>query len=358
MIFSLGGCERTSAVPSHPEKQVILPFPRSGAYTGAYIEFGKTEDYLSLDAIEDFETLIGKRLTIVAFSSFWGEETFPGKNVHIVTRHGALPLIFWSPWDKPYVEERGPDRFSLDAIVTGRWDAYITTWLDSAGATGHPILVSWGLEMNGDWFPWSGIYYQDKTYVGVEAESRPTYAGPELFKKAFRHVVDLARSRHVHNVLWGFHCNNFSYPPAEWNTFAAYYPGSDYVDWLGLSVYGKQFPTDAWLSFHESMDRAYREICALDPQKPVIVAEWGVGEFPREGDKASWIRDALEAFRLEYPRVKGAVYWHERWKNSDETYSNLRVNSSPAALAAYRHGVRHPHWLDRLETTGSAGATR
>ena len=47
-----------------------------------------------------------------------------------------------------------------------------------------------------------------------------------------------------------------------------------------------------------------------------------------------------------YPRLKAAVFWHERWQNSDESYSNLRVNSSPGALKAYRQGVANPFWLD------------
>jgi hypothetical protein len=39
------------------------------------------------------------------------------------------------------------------------------------------------------------------------------------------------------------------------------------------------------------------------------------------------------------------VYWHERWENDDGSFSNLRVNSSPETLDAYRKGVADPHWL-------------
>ena len=39
--------------------------------------------------------------------------------------------------------------------------------------------------------------------------------------------------------------------------------------------------------------------------------------------------------------------WHERWETEEGTYANLRVNSSPESLAAYREGVADPYWLDR-----------
>jgi hypothetical protein len=46
--------------------------------------------------------------------------------------------------------------------------------------------------------------------------------------------------------------------------------------------------------------------------------------------------------------VKAAVYWHERWQNVDQSYSNLRVNSSVESLNAYREGVANPDWLGNL----------
>jgi hypothetical protein len=64
--------------------------------------------------------------------------------------------------------------------------------------------------------------------------------------------------------------------------------------------------------------------------------------------KPEWIKQALDLFRTRYPRIKGAVYWHERWQNKDQTFSNLRVNSSIESLNAYREGVSHPDWLGDL----------
>jgi hypothetical protein len=328
-----------TAIAVEAGSQVVV-FPPVGAYCGAYVDSGEAEDKVTLEAIEKFEKLAGKHHAIIASSSYWGELGFPAKNVRLISRHGALPLLFWSPWDRPYAEEAKPDRFSLTEILSGKWDSYIDQWAVAARETNMPLLVSWGLEMNGFWFPWSGTFY------GGGKKNESGFEGPEIFKRAFRYVVDRVRARGAQNILWGFHANHQSFPSEAWNRMSEYYPGADYVDWLGLSVYGKQYGVSAWTSFKEVMEEGYQEICNLDPVKPVLMAEYGVGEFPDSGNKAEWMATALELIRTRYTRVKGAVYWHERWQNQDGTYSNLRINSSPEALAAYRKGIADPFWLD------------
>jgi hypothetical protein len=123
------------------------------------MDFGDEEDDVTLEMIEDFEQMVGKHQAVIASSSYWGEQTFPTANLNVVWRHGSLPLLFWSPWDKPYTQNRGPDKFNLTDIIAGKWDAYIDKWADSARDFGHPMIVAFGVEMNGDWFPWSGTFY-------------------------------------------------------------------------------------------------------------------------------------------------------------------------------------------------------
>lgn len=321
----------------------IVAFPSEGAYIGAYIEFGPYEDKVTLEGIEKYEKMVGKHQAIIASSSFWGELSFPSKNVRLIARHGAIPLIFWSPWDRPYTQEVGPDRFSLEEILLGKWDSYIDQWAMAAKEANTPILVSWGLEMNGNWFPWSGCFY------GGATKGASGLTGPEMYKKAFRYVVDRVRAKGAANILWGFHTSHFTDPPDAWNRMAEYYPGTEYVDWLGLSLYGKQFSEEPWTGFEKNiMDGIYQELCLVDETKPILIAEFGVGEFPFSGgNKAEWLSNALDLLKTRYTRVKGAVYWQERWLNTDGTTSNLRVNSTPEALAAYRKGLTDPFWLDQ-----------
>ncbi len=364
LTFLLGcepGANVKKLLPAVPQ---TLAVPASGAYTGAYLDFGDNEDEVTLDKIETFEKLVGKHQAIIASSSYWGEQTFPTENIQIILRHGSVPLIFWSPWDKPYdqdlIAKSGPDKFNLTAINEGKWDSYIDAWGDAAKAIGQPLLVSFGNEMNGSWFPWSGCFYGGEKPLATSAGAAkptplPAYksnisyypSGPDVYKRAFRRVVDRVRARGAGNVLWVFHVNNYSNPTDLWNVAAQYYPGSAYVDWLGLSVYGEQFHgIDSFVDFDPVFEWPADEIHAIDPAKPVMLAEWGVGEFPQEGSKPDWIRDGFAAMR-QRPFVKAAIFWHERWQNADDSYSNLRVNSSPESLDAYRKGVANGHWLDR-----------
>ena len=343
--FSLAGCHkrglRQKLDPNAPAEVVL---PEHGVYTGAFIDFGDAEDDLTLDLIEDFENMVGKHQAIIASSSYWGEQDFPTENLNVIWRHGSLPLVFWSPWDRPYEQNKGPDRFSLNAIIAGTWDNYIDKWADAARAFGKPMVVVFANEMNGDWFPWSGTYYGGN----ARNSEQENWKGPETFRTAYRRVVDRVRARGATNIQWMFHTNNYSYPYDTWNLASAYYPGSAYVDWLGLSVYGQQFKDEPWANVESLIDWPCREMCALDPHKPIMIAEWATGEFPDSGNKGAWIKEGLDLFRTRYPRIKAAVYWHERWQNEDQSYSNLRVNSSIESLNAYREGIAHPDWLGDL----------
>lgn len=347
LLLVMAGCrqaERRKVAPPPGGPQTVV-WPEGKAYTGAYVDFGEAEDKVTLEAIEQFEKMVGKHQAIIAFSSFWGEQSFPMKKLEMLSRHGSLPLVFWSPWDKPYDEHRPPDRFNLHAILAGKWDRYIDRWADSAKAYGKPMLVSWGLEMNGNWFPWSGYYYGAGNVVA--GSSPPRYEGPELYKRAYKHVVDRVRARGATNILWGFHVNHTTYPVTPWNKMALYYPGPKYVDWLGISIYGMQTNKQGWCQFPDVTETAYKDLAAVDLTKPMVIAEWGVGEFPNNGSKAEWLKMAFNFIQHRYPRFKAAVYWHERWQNADKSYSNLRVNSSPEALQAYRDAIASPYWLDQ-----------
>ncbi len=359
-----------------------LQIPEQGAYTGAYVDFGDGEDHVTLEALEKFEGLTGKPMAIVAFGSFWGRQLFPTEQVELVRAYGAVPLLFWSPWGSPFDEKRGPDKFALTEILAGKWDAYIDAWADAAAKLPSQFFVSFACEMNGTWFPWSGWFYgkgppdphpdkklttqelsqatkedilhPDENWFGKGAIKNPaTWEGPETFKKTWRYVVNRVRARGATNILWVFQPNNYSDPPGyiSWNQPAAYYPGPEYVDWLGLSVYGKQTMNsedDKWCGFDKLLEWPYVEMTRIDPNKPIMLAEWGVTESHIPGeDKGAWIASAFAQMSTRYPRLKAAVFWHERWANDDGSYSNLRVNSSRGSLKAYQEGVANPFWLGR-----------
>ncbi|HDL64879.1 MAG TPA: hypothetical protein ENH12_05770 [Proteobacteria bacterium] len=320
--------------------------PPSGCYTGIFPGWDvpdEHEDNVSSQELVDLEELTGKAIAFTPFSVFWGENKVSGEQLEAIARYGAVPMLRLMPWGEPYWVEGYQEAYSLQRIIDGDFDQYLTDWADRVKEFGRPVMVNFGVEMNGDWFPWSGTFQGGGTTTGY---GDPTKAdGPERFVDAFRHIIDLFRNRGAANATWYFHANHESFPEESWNTISAYYPGDDYIDWLGFSVYGVQYQNEDWHSFNTLMGPAYNAICALSAKKPVILAEWGVGEYPSKGDKAAWYAEALDSLPTDYPRVKIAVVYSERWQNNDESWSDLRIDSSPAALSAYQNGIASDYYL-------------
>ncbi len=347
--FALKESSVTSSVSINsrlaPSSLDKLSLVQGHAYTGAYIDFGDSEDDVTLDAIQKFEKLVGKQQAIVASSSYWGKDTFPLRNMNIISAYGAVPLLFWLPWDREQYESTKFNKFDLPSIAQGKFDVYIEKWADEAKKFGKPMLVAWGIEMNGNWFPWSGFFYGAGREILSADGTR--YEGPENFKAAYRHIVDKVRSQGASNIEWVFHVNNSSDPEEPWNRMAMYYPGDNYVDWVGASAYGQQYAKGGWAPFEIVLPRYYKEIFNMAPSKPMILAEFGLANLPNSGNMAGWIREAFRRLPVEFPSLRAAVYWHERWENGDGTISNLRVNATEESLLAYRAGVANPFWLGR-----------
>jgi beta-mannanase len=178
-----------------------------------------------------------------------------------------------------------------------------------------PIIVEFDPEMNGDWFPWSGILNGEKKGV---YEDRKSADGPERYRDAHKHIINLFRKEGAQNITWAVHV----FPPVEksegndlhkkWNDIKNYYPGDDYIDWIGLSVYGADEPNSEWRSFTDIMDKAYPVITEISADKPLAVFEFGIAEYPQLGNKTKWIKNALESVEAgRYPRIKAISYWDE-----------------------------------------------
>lgn len=322
---------------------VKLAPPAAGQYHAAYPDFVLSEDKVSASRIRALERLAGKPLAWVYFSDNWmGRIRFPAGNVRIIDEAGRVPfvrLMARSTW-----RSGGPDPlYTLQRILDGEFDAELTAWFEDARDAGIPLLVEFGTEVDGDWFPWNGRWNGAGVTTGYGDPAEAD--GPERFRDAYRHLVDLSRAVDADDLTWVFHVNGDSWPRTAWNTPAAYYPGDAYVDWIGVSIYGNQAPDEYHGSFRRLLDDVYPVLCALSPHKPLAVLEWGISQRPGRGTKAVWIREALRVLRSgRWPRIKAASYWHEDWPETDGTVTDLRIDSSRGASRAYRRGVA-PRWF-------------
>lgn len=219
-------------------KNYTLSMQDSGCYIGAFAEEGEYEDSVSVDQLNQYEILSGKSVAFVQFSLFWGRRVIPTKQLNAIKKYGAVPMIQLLPWGEPYTLFKKQSFYSLDNIIAGKFDGYLKEIAHVIKSYKYPVLVTFGVEMNGDWFPWSGIYNGGKI---TDQYGDPKFPdGPEKYRDAFRHVVNVFRKAGTDNIIWYFHADAISEPNEPWNFIENYYPGNDYVDWIGISVFGPQ----------------------------------------------------------------------------------------------------------------------
>jgi hypothetical protein len=333
LIF-LSGCAAKTEKEETPIPPAYLEIP--GVYLGTF--HGTSSSSLAL-----FEK-IGKGIAISAVYQGFGDafnNGFLNANAYV----GRISFLTWEfmPGSSPKVAEY--EGRVLEAIIDGIYDEYIISWAEGMREFGKPVFLRFGHEMNGDWYSWSGIKNGGGTLDGYGSPDLPD--GPERFVDAYRHIHDVFTENGADNVLWVW-CLNAPYEDmvqalGAWNTPAAYYPGDDYVDWMGIdgynwgsSAFGQQFDAE-WRSFDEIFANTYSELQKINSDKPIIIGEFSSTE--DGGNKAAWIEDAFHQIRYAYPQIRGLIWFHIA-KETD-----WRINSSDEALAAYRQAVADDYWL-------------
>lgn len=261
---------------------------------------------------------------------------FPLESLDAITSVGAKPCITWEPM---YIRDGREVAIDHAEILSGHYDAYLQSFAERAREWKKPVLIRFGHEMNVKRYHWGTL----ETQFGPKS--------PAIYREMYRYVVDAFRKAGADNVLWVF-CPNAenvpdaSYDPqAAWNTIPAYYPGSAYVDILGIDGYNwgttRRKETHGWdsrwMSFREIFAKPVAELRKLDPKgppKPVIVFE--TGSAAQGGSKQEWIADAVrESVELG---IEGIV-----WFQSDKEI-DWRIESGSG-----KDRIRAPVVMQRAE---------
>ena len=253
----------------------LIP-PAQGVYFSAFPDFGGPEDVVTSQRITDFENLAQKNITWAYFSDNWYQNIqFPADAVQTIHQSGRVPFIRMMA--RTSLEENIADpNYSMQNIIDGQFDNDLLQWFTEASQTGFPLLIEFGTEVNGEWFPWNGIHNGGAT---TTAYGNPNKAdGPERFVDAYRHIINLSRQAGAMNITWFFHIDADGQPAETWNDFENYYPGDDYIDWIGVSVYGALSQKDDYETFANKLNYVYPRIIQMS-NKPIAVLEMGVVEY-------------------------------------------------------------------------------
>ena len=123
-----------------------------------------------------------------------------------------IGLYLAGPQDADGSMCRGEERCAIARLARGEFDEQLKVfadWLLSLGE--RPVLLRVGYEFDGAWNNYD----------------------PGQFKAAWRHIHDFLRNAGVSNVAYVYYTYGF----ANRDTLDQFWPGDDYVDWVGYSYF-------------------------------------------------------------------------------------------------------------------------
>jgi len=297
---------------------------------GAYVNY----DGWNLNTIDQFNADTARNAgTINVFSLFSADWSSLSQQAGNVVSRDAVPLITWMPYNSA-----APDSNVIVEIAEGQWDAYIASWIEGLKSwrSTYPageepsILLRFGHEFNGNWYPWGNQ--------------------PEALKTAWRYLHAKFSEAGLNDVVgWVWCVNNVDVD--SYNDVMAYYPGDDVVDWLSLDGYnwGSNYSFTRWKSFDETFSQQYVKMVTAVPNKPMMLAEVSSTEpqdqpdlsWGQDGDdsdalesKEAWTADMMQSIQESYPAIKSIV-----WFNTNKELGWALNETGNTGLTAYNNAV-------------------
>lgn len=240
------------------------------------------------------------------------DSTFTAETMTELTAGGRTAMVTLEPWSH---RMRGGDvdapEYSLASLARGEHDAALWRIGEVVGTHDGPVLLRFAHEMNADWYPWG---------VPVNGNSAQQYVA------AWRHVHDLL-DRAAPNISWVWA------PASTWwddpMPLEQVFPGDDYVDYVGVSGYGRPdtgaTPEETYGSWHDEV----RELS----DRPAILSEIGASG----PGKRAWIR-ALPEFLETRPDIEGFVWFNTSPATTGAT-GDYRVDTDAPVITTFQQAL-------------------
>jgi mannan endo-1,4-beta-mannosidase len=244
----------------------------------------------SLNPVFNVAASIGRNPNLVGQYVSW-KVPFDSAAATRAESYGALYYAVWEPFST-----------SVASIADGASDAYITQFAKAVHAFHDPIALSFGHEMNGNWYPWG-----------------TTGTTPAEFVAAWQHIHNLFAQAGADNVIWVWNPNIINPMPNV--PLEPFWPGADYVNWVGVTGY---FATTGPHTFDGVYGSTMAEIREFTT-KPFLIAETSV----ENGDSETASVDSLMSGVEQSTDVLGLV-----WFDYDKSGVDWTLETRPTVRAA------------------------
>ncbi len=217
-------------------------------------------------------------------------------------------LVTIEPWTWSR-DARNTPEILISGISTGAYDGNMRAICEILADFKSPVTVRWAQEMDDDSGQFIWANWEPSTYIN-----------------AYRRMIDVCRTAAPDAlIMWS---------PLGRENMADYYPGDNYVDVVGLSVFGLQSWEEEFLGRAQSFEDIFapRYEMAVQFGKPVVVAELGYS-----GD----------------PNYVGQ--WNDEVRNNSEKFSDLAgvIYFDQIEVHPWPNGYGLPDW--RFAASGFVG---
>ncbi|WP_373230779.1 glycosyl hydrolase [Cohnella sp.] len=288
--------------------------PVSGAYLGAYVI---QDEFIKAD-MNTFNEVTGKQHASYFRYVGYGKP-FPQTWVDSVIAAGAVPHIAFEPNN------------GLDEVED---NAYLREFAQAANASGVPIFLRYASEMNGTWAAYSG--------------------DPKQYIEKWR-LVHQVMEEEAPNVamVWTV----FTFPE---QSITSYYPGDEYVDWVGVNVYNVVYHNNDLRNRGDKedplklLDYVYNTFSA---RKPIQISEFGATHYTVTDNSyhidfaAQKITRMYKWLPTLYPRVKSIFYFDvNNLVNAPvgRKINDYSITNDPIVLNAYKNIVAKDYYLSKV----------
>jgi mannan endo-1,4-beta-mannosidase len=214
----------------------------------------------SMGPVQTAAAEVGKNPNLIGEYVAWNSPFDTGAASSALS-YGAMYYVVWEPY--------GP---SVADIADGKSDAYITRFAEAVRDFGKPVAISFGHEFNGDWYPWG-----------------TTGTTPSEFVAAWQHIHDLFAAAGAKNAIWIWNPNCIDAAPDV--QLEQYWPGSAYVQWVGVTGYFATTGPDTFEGIYGPTMSEIREFTS----KPFIIAETAVESGPDETESVDSLFNGVES---------------------------------------------------------------